>query len=141
MEIYVVNFYGAMTQDGYWTAGAFTDRARADRVCAWLNEIMKLNHELWKKEMDAWDRKLGGPVGNKRSESVQKMDETIHREGYYEVQPEQVFDTAAEWMNWHSQKNYQGMADWPDVVDVEVGLADHDPKHPLADEARQLRLF
>lgn len=141
MEVYSVNFHGEHTRDGYWTAGIFSDRAKADRVCAWLNELMKLGHELWKKEMDSWDAKLGGPVGNKRSEAIEKMTEIVGREGYYEVVPEQVFDTAADWMTSHATKNQQGFADWPDVADIETALQDHDPNCAQAQEAQQLRLF
>ena len=72
---------------------------------------------------------------------MKNMTEIVGQEGLYEVQPEQVFDTAADWAQWHSKKNHQGMADWPDVVDIEAGLQDHDPKHALTEEAAQLHLF
>lgn len=140
MQVYAINFHGEQTRDGYWTAGVFSDQVKADRVCTWLNEIMKLNHELWRAETDSWDSNVGGPT-KPRPEIIEKMCDLVGQEGYYEVVAEEVFDTAAGWMDWHSQKNPQGMADWPDVADVEAALAHHDPQHALAEEARQLRLF
>ena len=146
MEIYVINFNGAQTGDGHWNAGTFTDRAKADRVAKWLNELTVLNKELWMLErgIEEHPTEQGRVVDIPkvpRTEAMKTMCEVVDQEGYYEVQPEQLHDTAAEWMDWHSQKNHQGMADWPDVADVEAGLADHDPNHALAQEASQLRLF
>lgn len=128
MQVYAINFHGEHTRDGYWTAGVFSDKAKADRVCAWLNEIMKLNHQLWMQDGDL-------------PKSIEQMKEIVGQEGYYEVVTEDVFDTAADWMAAHSIKNHQGISDWPQVDDIEVALKANDPNHDLTKEAEQLRLF
>ena len=60
MEVYAIQFTGHMHRDGYWVAGLFTDRAKADRVAKWLNEVMVLNQQLWMLEfihLRAWQLK------------------------------------------------------------------------------------
>ena len=146
MQVYAINFHGEQTRDGYWTAGVFSDKAKADRICAWLNELMKLNHKLWMLEIGRQDhptepnRTVEGPQKD-RTQAVKTMADIVGQEGYYEVVAEEVFDTAVDWMKWHSTKNPQGFADWPDVADIESGLQDHDPSCPEAQEAQQLRQF
>lgn len=127
MQVYTINFHGHQTGDGYWTTGIFTDRAKADRVCAWLNASLTLSGQLREKETATWDVGLRG-YKSPRSEAVKTMGEALGDEGGYKVVTEEVFDTAADWMTLHS-------------TDIEAGLRDHDPSHPLTKEAEQLRLF
>lgn len=137
MQVYAVNFHGESTRDGYWTAGVFTDEAKAERVAAWLNELMKLNDGLWQREMERED-----PSRQRDRTPAQKvMGEVVGIEGYYEVVPEEVHETAAGWMEAHSLKDPGGMSDWPQVDIIEKGLADTEPPHALSEEARQLRMF